>query len=595
MAARLARAPQRRTSRVARTRSAAAHIARAIGLLALFVAMSCTPGDIDSPRRNTDHSRTSADRDTPAHNHAESPADTHAPRTRVSPTRTESPREAWARAEALWRERDVRAYAAWRAVDPASPEGREAERRLDAADAIYRSVIARLRAGEPDASAPLAALPGALALAPIDPRLYLPLARALRDHQPSDPVRAARYYLRFLASGPDEDEARAAVREVRALPLDTSPETAASVAATVRAFDATERRDTAREATARAAGPTVTALPAPALLASGIAVGLALAALGGLLVARRPRGTSLERASDEAPELHPAITYLVGGLRHELLKHRIGAASDALAALVRGRATAPQRAFLEGRLFGGEPLLAAWEGHLRAFERALGPRVDLRRRDRAFREAARAIAEIARLEPLLARDPSAAIPRLAQAHARLRAFDDRLAALAARLVRTRVDEALVREVVDAVQSEYSASLVALDELRIDVTEPDLEVEVFRVDLVLILKNLVRNAILAVGREPAPRRLAIGVSVDLEATGEELVRIHVRDSSPETLTADAIRERRADRGLGLVSAALARYDGAVSVEPAGAGYAKAVTLRFFRALERPDAPHAAEAT
>ncbi len=482
----------------------------------------------------------------------------------------------------------MRAYAAWRALDPASPEGHEAERRLDAADAIYRGVIARLRAGEPDASAPLAALPGALALAPIDPRLYLPLARALRDHTPSDPVRAARYYLRFLAAGPEEDEARAAVREVRALPLESSPETAASVAATVRAFDATQRRDTAPERTPRNTRAASASLPAPALLASGVAAGLALAALTALFVARRPRGSSLERASDDAPELHPAITYLVGGLRHELLKHRIGAASDALAALVRGEATAPQRAFLEGRLFGGEPLLAAWEGHLRAFERALGPRVDLRRRDRAFRDAARAIAEIARLEPLLARDPSAAIPRLAQAHARLRAFDDRLAALAARLVRTRVDEALLREVVDEVRSEYSASLVALDALRIDVSEPELEVEVFRVDLVLILKNLVRNAILAVGRDPAPRRLAIDVSVDLEATGEELVRIHVRDSSPETLTADAIRERRADRGLGLVSAALARYDGALSVEPAGDGYAKTVTLRFFRALERPGA-------
>ncbi len=536
---------------------------------------------------------TSADRDAPSNTHSESHAGRHtpaSPRTdaRAPQPHAESQRAAWARAEALWRERDGRAYAAWRALDPASPEGREAERRLDAADAIYRGVIARLRAGEPDASAPLAALPGALALAPIDPRLYLPLARALRDHRPSDPVRAARYYLRFLAAGPEEDEARAAVREVRALPLAASPETAASVTATVRAFDAA-RRDAARSARASRALTSTATLPAPALVTAGLAAGLALAALAALLVTRRPRGTSLARASDDAPELHPAITYLVGGLRHELLKHRIGAASDALAALVRGEATAPQRAFLEGRLFGGEPLLAAWEGHLRAFERALGPRVDLRRRDRAFRDAARAITQIVRLEPLLARDPSTATPRLAQAHAKLRAFDDQLATLAARLVRTRVDEALLHEVVDAVRGEYSASLVALDEVHVEVTEPDLEVEVFRVDLVLILKNLVRNAILAVGREPAPRRLAIGVSVDLEATGEELVRIHVRDSSPETLTADAIRERRADRGLGLVSAALARYDGALSVEPAGDGYAKAVTLRFFRALERPGAP------
>jgi signal transduction histidine kinase len=489
----------------------------------------------------------------------------------------------WQHALGLWRDRDVRAYAAWRAVDPASPEGREAQRRLDEADTIYRSVISRLRSGEADAEASLAALPGALALAPIDPRLYLPLARALRDHRPPDLVRAAKYYLRFLASGPDDAEAEAAVREVSALDLSASPETATSVRATVRAFDG-----------ARASGaPTAAAtrpesVPPAALVASGIAGGLALAALGALLAAwRRPRGSSLARASEASPELHPAITYLVGCLRHELLKHRIGAASDALAALVRGEATPQQRGFLHGRLFGGEPLLAAWEGHLRAFERALGPRVDLRGRDRSFRDAGRAIAAIQRLEGPLARDPAAAVPDLARAHAKLRAFDRELAHLAARLVRTRVDETLLREVIGEVQSEYSAGLVALDEVRVHAPDEPIDVEVFRVDLVLVLKNLVRNAILAVGRDPAPRRLAVDVSVTVEPTGEEMVRIHVRDTSPETITEDSIRERRADRGLGLVSAALARYDAAISVEPGDGDFKKAVTLRFFRALGEAD--------
>lgn len=486
---------------------------------------------------------------------------------------------AWQRALQLWHDRDVRAYAAWRAVDPASAEGREAERRLDAADTTYRNVISRLRAGDADPEASLAELPGALALAPIDPRLYLPLARALRDLRPPDVVRAAKYYVRFLAAGPDEAEAEAAVREVRALDLSTSPDTNASVRATVRAFDAARTSGAPARTPERAEG-----VPPAALVASGIAGGLALAALGALLATLlRPRGSSLERASEASPELHPAITYLVGCLRHELLKHRIGAASDALAALVRGEATPQQRAFLHGRLFGGEPLLAAWEGHLRAFERALGPRVDLRRRDRTFRDAGRAITAIQRLEGPLARDPASAVPHLARAHAKLRAFDRVLARLAARLVRTRVDEALLREVIDEVQSEYSAGMVALDEVRVHAPDEPVDVEVFRVDLVLVLKNLVRNAILAVGRDPAPRRLAVDVTVDIEPTGEEMVRIHVRDTSPETITEDAIRERRADRGLGLVSAALARYDAAISVEPGGADFAKAVTLRFFRAL------------
>jgi hypothetical protein len=43
----------------------------------------------------------------------------------------------------------------------------------------------------------------------------------------------------------------------------------------------------------------------------------------------------------------------------------------------------------------------------------------------------------------------------------------------------------------------------------------------------------------------------------------------------------------DRGLGLVTAALTRYDGAIEVEPAEDGYRKAVSVRFFRALDGDD--------
>ena len=37
-----------------------------------------------------------------------------------------------------------------------------------------------------------------------------------------------------------------------------------------------------------------------------------------------------------------------------------------------------------------------------------------------------------------------------------------------------------------------------------------------------------------------------------------------------------------RGLGLVTAALARYDGAIIVEHGGGDWAKTVVVRFFRA-------------
>jgi signal transduction histidine kinase len=153
-----------------------------------------------------------------------------------------------------------------------------------------------------------------------------------------------------------------------------------------------------------------------------------------------------------------------------------------------------------------------------------------------------------------------------------------------RLVRSPIDDVLLDEVVDQVRSEYAPSQVALDDLQVRAPHEPVEVEVFRVDLVLILKNIVRNAVLAVGRAPAPRRIALDVQLDLEPTGEEVVRLRVRDTSRESLTTQAIYDRRVDRGLGLVTAALTRYDGAIEVEPGGDGYEKAVVVRFFRALD-----------
>jgi C4-dicarboxylate-specific signal transduction histidine kinase len=151
-------------------------------------------------------------------------------------------------------------------------------------------------------------------------------------------------------------------------------------------------------------------------------------------------------------------------------------------------------------------------------------------------------------------------------------------------VRTTLDRELLDQVVDEVRGEYSAGSVLLDDLRIDDPPAGVAVEVFRVDLVLILKNLVRNAILAVGRAAPPRMIALSVRLDVEPTGEEIARIRVMDTSPEKITTDAIHERGVGAGLGLVTVALARYDGAIEVERGEAGFTKSVTVRFFRALD-----------
>ena len=477
----------------------------------------------------------------------------------------------WSDAERAWQRRQVSAYALWQGLDPATPEGREARALLRAADAHYREGVEKLEAGEPGARQSLAA--GA-AIAPMNPEYYLRLARACRAQDIE--MRAAEYYSKYLAAFPEGEESDRAREELQ----DLDPQLAGI-------FDPPE-------GSARALPPPDSDETGPWLAAlGGVLVGLVLAAtLSALGRWLRGRGISLRQLVERSPEFHPSVAYLVGSLRHELLKHRIGAAKDALAA---DSLDADQVEFLRGRLFGGQPLLQAWEGHLLGFERALGSRIDLRR-DAWFRRAAKALASIADLESALAKGGPArarALRTLARAHEHLTAFDAHLAELVGGLVRASVDEGLLSEVVEAVRGEHTASRVDLDALEIVGPDDPIVLEVFRVDLVLVLKNVVRNAILAVGRDAPPRRVRVDVVVDLEPTGDETVRIRVFDSSAEEFDPSIIFDRRVDRGLGLVAAAVHRYGGAIDVErvegegageDALAGYRKAVVISFFRTDE-----------
>lgn len=485
--------------------------------------------------------------------------------------------EEWASARAVWNiERDPSAFSSWNTIDPASPEGREAQRLLAEADPLYRrgiDEVSRGRAGARDT------FERAVRVAPMDPALYLPLARAFRDQGRRHPdnahlfIRAAEYYRKFLVLTPHAPEAEVAREELAEIDPDGS-----------RLFAPPPIDGGLPEAPTLAEAPEPPSWP---LWVAFSALGLALAAF---FVARaRTKTESLTDLAERRPELHPAIAYLVGSLRHELLKHRIGAVGNAVDAMRGGNASEAQQEFLRGRLYGGEPLTSAWEGHLSAFERALGPELDLRRSDPHFRDGAKAISTIARLEPKVQRGDARAIARLSASHTKLRDFDHHLSRLAHRLVRTSVDGALFRDIVDEVRSEYAAGEVALDEVVIRAPEPAPMVEVFRVDLVLILKNVVRNAILAVGGDEPPRRIGLDVETEVELTGEETVRIHVRDTAPGELSTEDIYARRMSRGLGLVTAALSRYDGAIAVEPSpveasDGEWAKSVVIRFFRAYD-----------
>jgi len=429
--------------------------------------------------------------------------------------------------------------------------------------ASYRQAITLLAAGEPGVRQ---AFDDARRLGPMDPALYLPLARACRDR---GLPRAVEFYEKYLARVPNSAERTEAFAELRALEsgsefdnIDNGVQPARPVAAPGR------------------------------WVWLGFAVALvALLLLSVRLLRRWPR-RSLRELAATAPELHPALAYLIGTLRHELLKHRVGATRAAARAVVAGAAEAEQRRFLVERLRGNPPLGVAFRAHLAQFPRTLGPRFDIANSDPEMHRACREIAVIERLLPRVERGEPAAAQRLVTALDVLFALDTTLAQLLSELAVTTVDHALLDEAVQTVRDEFASRSVVLDEVVIDAAIESVAVEIFRADLLLVLRNLVRNALAALDKLPAgaPRRLGLDVTVELLPTGVEMVRLRVKDTSQALPPTE--RRIRLDRGLGLVMAALDRYDGSLEVIEADAdGYHKAVVLRFFRAFGREEADEA----
>jgi signal transduction histidine kinase len=470
--------------------------------------------------------------------------------------------QAEAQAEALyeqglrfWRQGDpVGAWLILRGIPPETRAGRLASEQLGRANAIYEEGLDRLAEGQ-DSLARQAFVRG-LANGPIDPHHYLELADIYRNRGLRE--RAVAWYGRYLAFVNRSGER-------------PQTEVLDDIVSYIGGGTGAELTDIEAEATPRWL---------MAVSASALAILLVLAA--GIWYVRR--GRTLAELVDETPDLHPRIAYAIGCLRHELLKHRLGAIGDAVAALRTGGLSPLQLGYLRDRLYGGDSLARLWTIYIDTFGRLGGRRLNLRYRDREFRRARSALDSLERLRSRFESPDPQLAERLELQRQHIATFDRHLREIGNRLNRSRVDGQLLREAVFSVQGEARAAAVHVDEIRFEEPPEDLFVDVYRADLLIILRNLVRNAIMALERTSDGRR-AVGLEVGLrtEPTGDESVLIKVLDTSPEGLTTEEIYARRLEHGLGLVAAAVTRYDGSAFVEPAGPGWTKAVVVRFFRAL------------
>ena len=481
------------------------------------------------------------------------------------------PEQAWQRAQQAANRPELAAgFVDWQGLDPSSPQGQKAQGRLAQAAAQYRQALQLLQSGQPGARE---ALRRGKALAPMDPQLFLPLARALRAQENDD--LAAQFYRGFLRHLPTSPDAATARAELEQLERDRAPQP-----------DDPSLSQGGFRFTARGVGLLV------ALTATGLAIGLFLA--------RNRRGQSLAAVMQQHPELQPALAYALGTLRHELLKHRIGTATQ-LQARAAPLSDEDLR-FLCRQLYGdgerdgpgealaGRGLREAWDDHVRRVAWIVGcpPAQLLREPD--FARAQRAITQLLHCEPALRRGQRSALRRVAGAEATLRSFDAQLSTLLARMQRTELSVELFQQALSAVQSEAAVADVVLDDLQLVAPQGDLRivVAVYQTDMLLVLRNLLRNALRVLSNSPPPRRLAVDVLSELLPTGEELVRLRVHDSALGAIPEDRLRgtavQPQGPRGLDLVRMTVQVYGGSLAVESGLPGYRKCVVVRLFRLLD-----------
>jgi len=309
-------------------------------------------------------------------------------------------------------------------------------------------------------------------------------------------------------------------------------------------------------------------------------------------------GADLMTLIAKHPEAGPEVQRVLSAVRHEVLKHNT-MMLDGLIEAMEGRGDAAELAAHFGKAICGDGadggLGARLDGYVAALDRIGGAnrtRLNLRRKDPAMAPLLRGICILARAGGKLARYPSlgagdrAALLRGLKTAAHLlnttgyeavRGLLDRLRAL-------QIDAELLRGVFERCTREPSFSGVAFAPLDVETRlDAPAGIHVPRAAFEDVMTNLVRNAIqssLKYGEERDAVHIGFGVAVEVDAvTGLERVVFEVRDRSRKVLTAEMLRGRYIEEGLGLTADLVSRYDGTLDVVPGTGVWSKAVVVKL----------------
>lgn len=337
------------------------------------------------------------------------------------------------------------------------------------------------------------------------------------------------------------------------------------------------------------------------LFVVGAAFGVALIALvlAAFFVLRRIYGgADLMTLVARHPEAGPEVQRVLSAVRHEVLKHNTMMLDGLVDTMEGGRDATELAAHFAKAICSEGPgggLDARLDGYVDTLDRIGGAnrtRLNLRRKDpavapllRGIRILSRAGGRLSRYASLRGGDRAALLRELKTAahllnttgYEALRGLLDRLRAL-------QIDEDLLRAVFERCTREPSFSGVAFAPLDIEngLAEPA-GIHVPRAAFEDLMANLVRNAIqtsLKYGEERDGVHIGFGVGTELDpVTGLERVAFEVRDRSRKVLTAEMLRGRYIEEGLGLTADLISRYDGTLDVVPGTGVWSKAVVVKL----------------
>jgi Tfp pilus assembly protein PilF len=327
----------------------------------------------------------------------------------------------------------------------------------------------------------------------------------------------------------------------------------------------------------------------------GAGLGTAMCALlvGGFSWARRRMGLTLEEWLKRDPGATRDARSVAGRLSHEAFKHGGLLLGEAVERLNSPEGLAETAPLLVERLYGtpDAPGLVAEArralSDLESLGRRRGARLNLRFKDPLLSRVTRSLETVEAATRDLARlaETGSLRPRRLEKLSRaLLQAASTLNPRTAQLLTAALDAAGSTEA----RFERLASLLAAVARENETAAPPLaglglfeeaaggrsvRVRVPEGDWATLWRNLFANAL------QAPRLALLAEERRDPVTGQALARFVLFDGDPRLLTAEMIRGRAAERGLGVVADLVRRWDGLVDVTPGTGEFTKGVAVEF----------------